>query len=206
MQTIALANLVKIEFPDTTIVRWSEGAELKWGAEVYRPRHATYGAIASAETMAEGIGNEVPAMQLTLHPPSTAAAADLVQPGAQKAQVRAWTVRYNPDTATVLDAPSVTPLFFGFLDQARLVRGPGKFELVTSVVSQLEYLFARNAGNWLSPTFHKFVWPGETGEDQATGLVLQDAWGVEAPPQQVSYGTGGIYGGQTDWYNRVAKR
>lgn len=206
MQVIGATNLAKIEFPDTTIVRWSDGAEIKWGSEIFRPRHPLYGSIARAETMAEGIGNEVPAMQLVLHPPSTAAAADLVQPGAQMAKVWAWSVRYDPNTATVLDAIGATPLFYGFLDQARLSRGPGKFELLTSIVSQLEYLFELNTGNSLSPTFHKHVWPDETGEDQATGLVLQDAWGVEAPPQQVTQAVGGIYGGNTDWYNRVAKK
>lgn len=205
MLVVGLVNLCRIDFPDATVVRWSEGAEIKWGADVYRPRHATYGALAGAEALSEGIGNEVPAMQLTLHPPSTAAAADLVQPGSQTARVRSWLARYLPVSATVDGTPDLT--FDGFLDQARLRRGPTTFALDLAVVSALERLFELNTGNWLSPTFHKSVWPGETGEDQATGLVLQDAWGVEAPPQGGT-GSAGLGGGSMssgEWYGRAVR-
>ena len=97
------------------------------------------------------------------------------------------------DAAAVSGTP--VRLFDGFLDQAKLVRGPDKFTLEISVVSLLEQLFELNIGNGLNPSFHKSVWPGETGEDQATGLVLADAWGVEAPPAAISPGYGGGGGG-----------
>lgn len=192
MLAVALTNLLEVAFPSGT-VRWSEGAAIRWGSDVFMPRHATYGAVAGAESLSEGIGNEVPAMRLTIHPPSTSAAADLVQPGSQQARVRAWLARYDPQTATVTGTPDLT--FDGFLDQARLVRGPGKFALECAVVSLLERLFELNTGNSLNPTFHKSIWPGEGGEDHATGLVLQDAWGVESPvsTSTVSSGTGKIW-------------
>lgn len=197
MPGAALTNLVMITFPSAAVVRWSEGAEIKWGADVFRPRHAVYGAIAAAESLSEGVGSEVPAMRMVLHPPSTAAAADLVQPGSQQARVTSWLAQYNPQTGTVLGSPDVT--FDGFLDQTKLTRGQGRFALDFSVVSVLERLFELNTGNSLSPVFHKSIWPGETGEDQATGLVLQDAWGVDRPQQSA---TGG---GGTNWSKRVAR-
>jgi hypothetical protein len=93
--------------------------------------------------------------------------------------------------------------FDGFLDQARLQRGAGSLELQITVVSLLEHLFELNIGNWLSSSFHKSVWPGELGEDHATGLVIQDAWGVESPPSQGGAGAGG--GGRGGWFDVVRR-
>jgi len=62
----------------------------------------------------------------------------------------------------------------------------------------IERLLLRNSGNSLSAAWHKSIWPGETGHDQATGLKTPVAWGVAAPPGGVSgggYGGGGGFGG-----------
>lgn len=182
------AGLLRLDLPSSVIVRLSEGAEIKWGSDIFVPRHATYGGLGGVESLTEGVGSEVPAAQIELLPPSTTAAADLVQPGAQKSLVRAWLAEIDLATMTVSGTPDL--LFYGFLDQARLTRGAQSFSLKLSIVSLLEQLFELNIGNSLSPNFHKSVWSGETGEDQATGLVMQDAWGVEAPPSASSY-----YGG-----------
>ena len=182
-------GLVKIELNGGPVLYLSEGAEVKWGSDVFVPRHATYGGIGAVETLTEGVGNEVPALVLELLPPSTTAAADLVMPGVQKSLLTAWLAEYDSDTMTVTGTP--VALFRGFLDQARLSRQGGALALRVSVVSLLEQLFELNTGNSLSPSRHKLVWPGETGEDQATGLVLQDAWGVQSPGNaSSSYGSG----------------
>ena len=129
-----------------------------------------------------------------------------MQPGNQTARVTLWLAQYDPATATVTGTPSVE--FHGMLDQATLVRGGGKFELVVSVVSLLERLFELNIGNTLNPTFHKSIFPGEGGEDHATGLGLPDAWGVEAPAQSAaSVGSGGsagsVFTGAGVWAGRL---
>lgn len=194
MDRIGVTGLVRIDLPDATVIRLAEGADVRWSAETYLASDPDWGAIGSIEALGEGVGVEVPAMQLTLLPPSTAAAATLVQPGVQKARVRLWLAQWDMATGTVTDAGAA--LFDGFLDQATLTRGPGRFELALSVVAALEHLFELQIGNWLSPTFHKLVWPGETGEDHATGLSLPDAWGVEAPtPGYV----GGAMPGKAPW-------
>lgn len=195
MLRMGYAGLLRIDLPGAVIVRLSDGAQIKWGADVFVPRHATYGSIGAVHSLAEGTGNEVPALQIELNPPTTASAAALVQPGAQKSRVQCWIAEVDLSTALVVGTPP--RLFDGFLDQAKLVRGAQNFSLEISVVSALEQLFELNIGNGLNPSFHKSVWPGETGEDQATGLVLQDAWGVEAPPSSggvTSTGVGGIFG------------
>lgn len=187
----AYVGLIRFDLPAATIVRLSEGAEIKWGSDTFRPRHAVYGAIGSVDSLAEGVGNEVPAGQIELLPPSTTSAATLLAPGMQKSRVQAWMATVDLNTGTVTGTP--VTLFFGFLDQARLTRAVNALSLKLSIVSLLEQLFELNIGNGLNPSFHKSVWPGETGEDQATGLVLQDAWGVESPQGQ----SGGFGGGSS---------
>ena len=70
-------------------------------------------------------------------------------------------------------------MFFGQIDQTVFKIGRSTRELAMTIVAKLERLFLRNEGNSLSPMFHKSVWPGETGHDNATGLVRPIAWGVE---------------------------
>jgi hypothetical protein len=206
MQAIALSGLVRIDLPGGTVLRLSEGAEIRWGAETYVPRHATYGAVQSVAALAEGIGNEVPALVMVLAVPDITAAAALVQPGAQQSRVRVWLAEIDLDAASVTGTPDL--IFDGFLDQSFFKRRGGVPSLEISVVSLLERLFELNIGNSLSPTFHKAVWPGETGEDHATGLALPDAWGVEAPPRGGGYFGGGAGGGGGGWFDsgRMAHR
>ena len=197
MQSWYFVGLLKIEFPTRT-VRLCDGGYFVWGAETYRASDAVFGTIGSIEELTEGVGDEVPALELVLNPPIETAPASLVQPGFQNSRVRLWLARYDPASMTVISAGSA--MFDGFLDTATLVRGPGKLELRCQVVAMLERLFELNIGNSLNQTFHKSIWPGETGEDQATGLSLPDAWGVEGPVQATTYYSGG--GGAETWAGR----
>lgn len=173
-------GLVRIDLPGGTVLRLSEGMAIRWGSETYLPRDATYGAIAGVQGIEEGLGDEVPMAMMKLLPPSTAAVAELVQPGIQRARVRGWWAEYDADAGTITGTPQEQ--FDGFLDRSELVRGPDSLELNFAVVAWLEYLFELNIGNSLNAGFHKSIWPGEGGEDHATGLTIPDAWGVEAPP------------------------
>lgn len=195
MRRQAFAGLIKLELPAGVggdVIRLSDGGAVRWGAETFTARHGTFGAIGGLEALEEGVGEEVPALSLVLQPPSTAAAAELVAPGNQTARVRVWLAEFDPATALVLGDPDL--LFDGFLDQATFHVGRARRELALTVVCFLERLLALNIGNSLSPAWHKSVWPGETGHDQATGLGRQIAWGVEAP-QAASVGVGAGGGG-----------
>lgn len=183
----ALAGLLKIELPTGT-VRLCDGGRVIWGAESYAAKDATFGTIDGLDGLNEGIGDEVPALSLRLLPAGDAAPADLTQPGFQTARTRLWIAEVDETTGAVVGTPD--PQFDGQLDQGTLTVGKDSRELEFTVVSMAERLFNRADGNSLSPTFHKSVWSGETGHDQANGLTIPVAWGAEAPAV-----SGGAYGG-----------
>lgn len=185
-------GLLKVELPTRT-VRLCDGGVIFWGTETFRGRDGQFGAVSGAESLTEGVGNEVPAFSLTFAPDASAAPGDLVQPGFQMARVRYWIAEWNPANCAVTGTPSL--LFDGRLDQVELRVGKDSRELESSVVSSAERLFAARSGNGMAPTFHKSVWPGETGHDGATGLSVARAWGVEAPPPAAAANFTGYTGG-----------
>lgn len=192
MQSIALIGLLKIELPDAT-VRLSDGGFVEFNGETYRSTDPVFGGIASLEALTEGVGEEIPALELALNPAGTSAASDLSRPGFQRSSVRLWVGEYDVDAGTLVGDPDL--LFYGQIDQTVLRIGRSARDLAMTIVSTLERLFMRNEGNSLSPVFHKSVWAGETGHDNATGLTIPVAWGVESSRGASS--AGGAYGGST---------
>lgn len=189
MRRIGLTGLLKIEFPTST-VRLCDGGFFVWGAETYRDKDAVFGTLSNLESLAEGVGDEVPAMRIGMMPPGTSAPSDLSQPGFQNSRCRLWIAEYDVDTGAIVGTPDQK--FDGLVDQTTITRGRSSYLLDMTIVSDGERLFQRNIGNSLNPSFHKSVWSGETGEDNATGLGRTIAWGVEAPVS--AYGTGGTGG------------
>ena len=177
MKSIALTGLLKIELPERTL-RFSDGGFITFQGEVYRSKDAVFGTIGAAQPLNEGVGDSVPALQISLLPPDTTGPAALSRPGHQKARVRFWVVEYDPETSAVLTSDQQ---FDGQVDQTVFTVGRGQRELTMSIVSLAERLFEGNIGNSFSPTFHKSIWPGELGHDNASGLSVPVAWGVEAP-------------------------
>ena len=182
MNHLRKVGLSRIDLPGRTVYL-SEGGAITWGAQVYLPVDEVLGTIAAIDALEEGIGNQVPAMEVTFLPHPDATPSDLAQPSWQRARARFWLADYVEATGAVTGTPTI--LFDGFFDQVLLRVGRERRALEVSVVSWLELLFALNRGNGLSPSHHKSVWSGETGHDQASGLPLPVAWGVEAPPQPV---------------------
>lgn len=185
MNRIGLTGLCQIDLPDHTI-RLCDGGRIDWDGEVFRARDAEFGTIGSVEPLSEGASDEIVPLVLTLLPSSTAAAADLVQPAFQGSRVRLWLAEFDVASGMVVGDPTLR--FDGELDQAALTL---QLELELTVVAAVARLFELNIGNSLSPAFHKSVWPGETGHDQATGLSFPDAWGVEGAPMPASRTSGG---------------
>lgn len=194
---VAITGLLKIEFPTRT-VRLCDGAFFTFADELYQSSDQVFGNIASLESLSEGVGNEVPALELTLQPPGTTPAADLSQPSFQQARARFWIAEFNPDTYQIIGTPDLA--FDGQVDQTSIRVGRGERTLAISVVSTAERLFERNIGNTLSPSFHKSIWgPGELGHDNATGLKVPIAWGVASPVRAgggfgSGFGAGGFGG------------
>lgn len=173
-----LAALARLDLPTGT-VRLCDGGLVRWSGDTFIARDGTFGTLGAIEALGEGIGDEVPALRMTLLPAGSAAPSALSQPGFQAARVRLWIAEIDPATSAVSGMPDLQ--FDGQLDQTVLRLGRERRELDITVVSMAERLFNRASGNGLSPTFHKSVWPGETGHDQASGLTVPVAWGAEAP-------------------------
>ncbi|MGX7926453.1 hypothetical protein ACWPMX_07755 [Tsuneonella sp. HG094] len=194
MNRISLVGLLRIDLPDAT-VRLCDGGFIEFDGETYTSVDPTFGTIASLAALTEGVGEEIPALELALNPAASSAPADLSQPGFQRSAVRLWIGEYDVDTGLLVGDPDL--LFFGQIDQTVLRVGRNARDLNMTIVSTLERLFLRNEGNSLSPVFHKSVWPGETGHDNATGLTVAVAWGVEKSPAASSagYAPGGAGGG-----------
>lgn len=196
MQSLALIGLLKIELPDAT-VRLCDGGFVEFDGETYRSTDPVFGGIASLEALTEGVGEEIPALELSLNPAGTSAASDLSRPGFQRSRVRFWTREIDIETG-LLVGPDEPPKFLGQIDQTVLRIGRATRELAMTVVATLEKFFMRNDGNSLSPVYHKSVWPDETGHDNATGLSKSVAWGVEGSPGASSAGSasgGSVRGG-----------
>lgn len=177
MNQVALTGLVQIDLPERTL-RYCDGGFFEFEGETFRSSDDTFGTIGALAAMSEGVGDVVPALQMTLLPSGSAAAADLSKPGHQTARVRFWIAEYDVASGVIT---SSEVMFDGQVDQTILTVGKGTKTLDVSVVSLAERLFEGNIGNTLNPTWHKSVWPGEKGHDNATGLGIPIAWGVDAP-------------------------
>lgn len=179
MSRVGLIGLCKIELNDGPTVLLCDGGFIVFDSETYRSSDPLLGTIASMQALGEGTGPEVPAMELVLLPPEDSTPGDLVQPGWQTSRARFWIGEYDPEAGTLVGDPDL--VFDGQLDQASLSVGATR-ELAVTVVSLAERLFERNTGNTLTGTWHKSIWPGELGHDNATGLAVQVAWGTASPP------------------------
>lgn len=193
----ALVGLMIIELPTRTL-RLCDGGFFVWGGNTFLSEDATFGTVQSIDALTEGTGDEIPALQVTFIPASTAAAGDLSQPGFQRSRVRLYIGKFNPVTGQIIGTPELH--FDGQIDRTKLTSGRGTRTLEMDIVSSAERLFMRNEGNSLNPTWHKSIWPGELGHDNATNLTIPVAWGTDAPPvlngpASNFYGAGGAYDG-----------
>lgn len=193
MDVVTLAGLVKIELPDATL-RLCDGAFVIWDEETFESSDEDFGTIGSMEPVDEGIGDEIPALRMTFLPTSSASAAALSQPEYQGCRVRMWIAEVG-ESNEVVGEPSLE--FDGQVDSTDLIIGRGTRELEMDIVSAAERLFVINEGNTLSPRFHKLLYPGELGQDNATGVGVGVAWGTALPAQTYGngYSTGGGGGG-----------
>lgn len=178
MNSLSLIGLVQIDLPTHT-VRLTDGGFIVFSGQTFTSADAVFGSIGSIETLNEGVGDELPALQVTFLPAASATPAQLSSPGFQRSRCRFWLGEYVPATGLISGTPTL--LFDGQLDRTQL-RVEREREVTFSVVSLAERLFETNLGNWASSTFHKSIWPGELGHDNATGLKIPVAWGTAAPP------------------------
>lgn len=188
MSTRAVAGLLQLDLPSGTI-RLSEGGLIKWGSDIFARSDATYGSIQSLNTLREGHESSLEPAEIALAPPSVAGAVALAAPAVQGSRARFWLAVYDITTNVVTGSPVLR--FDGVIDEATL-NLDGSVDL--TLIPGPAMLFERDIGNALSSAFHKSVWTGETGHDQATGLTRRVAWGTNLPGTSGG-GSGGGSGG-----------
>jgi hypothetical protein len=179
-ETYWSTSLVQVDLPGRTL-RLCEGADTRWGAESYVTDEADFGSLLSGELGSEGESEFAPGGLITLNPRGGVAAAVLSNPAMQGSGIKIWLAEISGSTGLVIGTPEL--LFSGFVDVPRLRRADGKRILELGFVSGAERLFRRNRGNTMSTRFHETVWAGELGFENATGVQISVAWGVDAPPR-----------------------
>lgn len=195
---LTLAGLCQIDLPGRTI-RLCDGAFVNWGGNLFDSSDVDFGTIAAVDQVSEAVSDEAPSGKLTMLPPSVTSAATLFQPDAQGSTMSFWLAEVNSATGAVVGTPDL--LFSGFLDNISLRVGKTERSVDIEFMSHAERMFWTKEGNVLSSRFHKEVWPGETGLDQATGVQIAVAWGTSSPSRGTistgsSVGGGSVLGGR----------
>jgi hypothetical protein len=202
-----VAGLVEITLPTTTL-RYCDGGFVYKDGDKFTSSDPVFGALESLEPVGESIGDVAPAGRMTFLPKSLAAAVDLSQPSFQNSPIRMWLAEVDGETGQIVGTPQL--MLDALLDTTELRLARGSRVLEIGFISASERLFLIQEGNVLSPRFHKSIFPEETGLDNATGVSLSVAWGVEAPPRGYSYGgSGGVGAGSKNsftWLGQELER
>jgi hypothetical protein len=204
---LGLVSLIKIELPGHTI-RFCDGGFITFDGEDYTSEDAVFGTIGGAEVPEERGADEAAGATLTLLPPSGTAAETLCDPAHQNARVRVWLAEFDVSTGQVV--PGSAELLANMrIDVPTLKLARSTRSVIVELMDAGQRLFLIDRGNTLSPRFHKSIWPGEQGFDNATGIAGQVAWGVKGPPRGttvVGSGGGGVggNGGGGGRFNQVS--
>jgi hypothetical protein len=186
--------LLKMELPSHTVLL-CDGSFFDWNGDRYLSEDSVFGSIESCESITEGNGDELPTFNISFIPKSTASASALDNPNFQNSRFRLWIAEYNNATGVVTGTPDL--IFDGQVDRSLLTLSASNRVVEFDIVPAAERLISRNISNTLTPRFHKSVWSGETGHDNAIDLELSEAWGTESPDRSSSGfgGSGGAGGG-----------
>ncbi len=191
MERVTLCGLIKIEMPDHT-VRISDGGFVIFGGETYESEDPLFGVISGFEVSGTG-PDQAPGGKITFLTPSATAAAALISPGFQTSKLSIWLAEINEATATVIGTPTILTL--AQLDRGVISETMRSREVALEFVSLGERLMTINEGNSLNGTFHKRLFSGELGLDNAIGMGVTIAWGASGPARGVAYGDYGGGGG-----------
>lgn len=175
---------VRIDLPSGTLRLVDGAGSVIFAGETYVGRDDNFGRLAAIEASDDGQGDQVPAMSVTIQPPSDTVAAALNVPGVQGAAVQLWLGAVTRSTGAVVADPYL--MFLGEVDQPTLTATKGSTEIEFACVSAMERLFENEEGIRLSDSFHKLLFPGETGLANVTGVTKKVYWGVEGSGGAIS--------------------
>lgn len=166
---------VEIVLPTATIRLLTGSGIITFDGKTFTGEDATYGTLYSLENLTDGSGDEAPAIQLTVAPASDAAAATLASASMQGSPVSIWFGAVDPTNGLVIGEPLL--VFLGALDVPTLKSGKNSRLLEFEITSEFEQFFFNDDGARLSDSFHEYLWPGETGLADVTGVLKQLYWG-----------------------------
>jgi len=184
--------LLRLDLPSGSVFL-SDGGITVFGGDTYSPTDDDIGSISQVSEVTEGFGAELPELEVVIAPPSNAALTPLQEGAFRRSAVRLWLAEFDADTGAIVGTPELR--FAGRMDRVRQQYAFQDLKIIVSAVPETEVLLFSDDGNGLSAEFHKAVYPGETGHDQATGLVVTVTWGVESVRRGGSGGSGGVGGG-----------
>ena len=154
-------------------------------------RSSVFGTIAAVDEFESALGDAAEDARIVFHPKAESTAAQINSKTFQNSRSRFWMGTIGVDGKTVGTAEQ---LMDALVDYTVLRLRQGGRELEMAFIGRPEKLFLRQEGNSLDPRFHKSVWPGEKGLDNATGTKLSVPWGVGGA-RGLSGGGGGAVGG-----------
>jgi hypothetical protein len=195
---------VKITLPDATVIRLLDGAGMVTiDGATYLGRDDTYGVLGTIEGVTDGLGDELPALGISLLPPTNVATAAIAAPSVQGSEVIAMFGAVNPATGASIGTPYT--FFAGVVDQAVLSVGKNTRSLQIECVSALEVFFEDEEGVRLTDSYHQSVWPGELGFSLITEMNEPVPWGIATASRATDRATantsttaGGAGGGGID--------
>lgn len=197
---ITIVGLALIELP-TRIMRLCDGGTCFFAGAFYTSSDAVFGTMAAIEAVEERLGDQAPGGRISFLPPATTSAETLMA-DYQNSRMRFWLGQIASDGKTVQNEELLADVL---IDSTALRLDRGRRIWDVDYISRAEKLFLIKDGNSLSPRFHKTIWPGELGLDNATGLQRSVAWGTESPTRGVtalSGGGGGGLGNGGDYFTR----
>lgn len=180
MERILLTGLMKAELPGHTMLL-CDGGFVTWNGETYQSVDETFGTIDKFAPPEEGVGDVIPAGTLTMLPNGSASAIALSQPAFQGSRIRFWIAEINEMTGQIIGDPDLQADWQ--LDRTRTSSKKSERRLDIDMVSMAQRLLAKVEGNVLSSSFHSSIFPNERGFDNSTGLGINFAWGISAPPR-----------------------
>lgn len=192
--TPLIFGALKIELPSYTLCLLDGAGVVSFGGDIYVGRDDTFGVLAAIDVLSDGVGDEAPALSITLSPGDDAAANVLANPLMQGSPV---TLSLGViDRTTGAPIPDPLMLFYGEVDQPTLKVGKGERSVEFECVSSFERLFDVDEGMRLADSFQQTVWPGDTGLSNITGVTKKIYWGSQGPNSSISYngGSGGFGG------------
>lgn len=174
-----LFGSIEIALPDYELLLLDGSGEVMIGGRKFVGRDPIYGTIDSISKLGDSSGDSAPVLTLTLLTSSSAALATLAGADMQGSPVFTRMGVIDPQTGQVVPDPYL--LFAGELDVPTIKWGQNTRRLEYRITSVFERFFQVDEGLRLAPTFHRSIWPGETGLDAVSDVEQPVPWGQNLP-------------------------